>query len=196
MHALPIPRKNVSWTLQRFHGPSPWTSGSPTTNSKFGPKWKWSHFLCFCTVECTLATSACVPANHRDRCKRSMFVARDDHEEAEIIKCPLPDCDNVWCKQCQRTVDIGGPQHSCDGTLELDRLMKQQGWKYCPCMSVLAYCRKSPTLFALACKTPIQKVSGCNHMSVSSTVIWRLSAEPLLNLLSHSVCPLHATRKR
>ena len=119
---------------------------------------------------------------HRDRCQRSMFVARDDHDEAEIIACPLPDCDNIWCKQCQQTVDIGGPRHSCDGTLELDHLMKQQGWKYCPCMSVLTCYRKSPTLFFLACRTPIQKVSGCNHMSVSSIVIWRLSADQLITL--------------
>ena len=67
-----------------------------------------------------------------------MFVARDEHDEAKIIACPLPDCNNVWCKQCQQTIDFGGPQHSCDGTTELDHLMKQQGWKYCPCMSILA----------------------------------------------------------
>ena len=78
-----------------------------------------------------------INTNHRDRCQRSMFVARDEHEEAKIIPCPLPDCNNVWCKQCQQTIEFGGPKHSCDGTTELDHLMKQQGWKYCPCMSVL-----------------------------------------------------------
>ncbi|KAH9046366.1 hypothetical protein EDB83DRAFT_2404799 [Lactarius deliciosus] len=77
---------------------------------------------------------------HCRKCQRSMF--------AKIIACPLPDCSHAWCKQCQQTIDFDGPKHSCDGTSELDHLMKQQGWKYCP-----------------SCKTPIQKVSGCNHMS-------------------------------
>ncbi|KAI9434828.1 hypothetical protein H4582DRAFT_1818325 [Lactarius indigo] len=85
---------------------------------------------------------------HCRKCERSMFVAKDEHDEAKIIPCPLPDCSHAWCKQCQQTIDFNGPKHSCDGTSELDHLMKQQGWKYCP-----------------SCKTPIQKVSGCNHMS-------------------------------
>jgi hypothetical protein len=62
-----------------------------------------------------------------------MFVARDEHEEANIITCPLPDCNHTWCKQCQQSIYFNGPKHSCDGTSELDHLMKQQGWKYCPC---------------------------------------------------------------
>jgi hypothetical protein len=61
-----------------------------------------------------------------------MFVARDEHEEVNIITCPLPDCTHAWCKQCQQSIDFNGPKHSCDGTSELDHLMKQQGWKYCP----------------------------------------------------------------
>jgi hypothetical protein len=64
-----------------------------------------------------------------------MFVARDEHEEAKIIFCPLPDCSHAWCKQCQQSIDfnaITGLMHSCNGTSELDHLMKQQGWKYCP----------------------------------------------------------------
>jgi hypothetical protein len=67
-----------------------------------------------------------------------MFVARDEHEEAKIIVCPLPDCDHVWCKQCQQSIDSNGPKHSCDGTSELNHLMKQQGWKYCPSEPVSA----------------------------------------------------------
>src|SRR6266849_5644032 len=61
-----------------------------------------------------------------------MFVARDEHEEAKIIHCPLQDCNHAWCKQCQQSIDFNGPKHSCDGTSELDHLMKEQGWKYCP----------------------------------------------------------------
>jgi len=67
-----------------------------------------------------------------------MFVAKDEHEEAKIITCPLPDCCHVWCKQCQQSIDFNGPKHSCDGTSELDHLMKEQGWKYCPSEPVLA----------------------------------------------------------
>ena len=67
-----------------------------------------------------------------------MFVSRDEHEEVSIINCPLPDCDHAWCKQCQQSIGFNGPKHSCDGALELDYLMKQQGWKYCPSEPVLA----------------------------------------------------------
>jgi hypothetical protein len=150
--------------------------------------------LLHCRKYSTPVASARVLTNLRDRCERSMFVARDEHEGAKIIACPLPDCNNVWCKHCQQTIVRGGPQHSCDGTTELDHLMKQQGWKYCPCMPVLACCHyRSP--FFLACKTPIQKVSGCNHMLVRSycnlSLIRRLVEHPP----PCSVRPPHATRE-
>ena len=61
-----------------------------------------------------------------------MFVARDEYDAVDIIVCPLPDCDHAWCKQCQQSIDFDGPEHSCDGTLELDHLIKKKGWKYCP----------------------------------------------------------------
>ena len=68
----------------------------------------------------------------RNRCQRSMFVARDEHDDVSVIACPLPDCDHIWCKLCQQSIDLNGPAHSCDGTSELDHLVKEQGWKYCP----------------------------------------------------------------
>jgi len=85
---------------------------------------------------------------HCRGCQRSMFVARDELEGVNIIVCPLPDCYHAWCKLCQQSIDSSGPNHSCDGTLELHHLMRKEGWKYCP-----------------TCKTPIQKTSGCNHMT-------------------------------
>ncbi|KAF9220041.1 hypothetical protein BS17DRAFT_788122 [Gyrodon lividus] len=98
------------------------------------------------------------------KCNGSAFVDRQDHEEMSIVMCPEQDCDHVWCKACQQTVVTGGPKHSCDGTSELDHLMKEKGWKYCP-----------------NCKTPIQQESGCNHMTVSppSPYLWRYLHLPL-----------------
>jgi hypothetical protein len=107
-----------------------------------------------------------------------MFVARDEHEEAKILVCPLPGCNHAWCKQCQQSIEMNGPKHSCDGTSELDHLMKQQGWKYCPCKPAPAISILWALIFSssLACKTPIQKVSGCNHMSVRCDLDFSRSA--------------------
>jgi hypothetical protein len=77
-------------------------------------------------------------------------VDKKDFQDAVFIFCPLPRCKNVWCKHCSQTVDTSGPKHSCDGVNELKHLMDQKGWKYCP-----------------GCKTPTEKSSGCNHMTVS-----------------------------
>lgn len=66
------------------------------------------------------------------RCKQSAFVYRQDVDDTPTIACPLPGCNYIWCKTCQQAIEIGGPQHSCDGSSELDHLMKSSGWKYCP----------------------------------------------------------------
>ncbi|KAK0225419.1 hypothetical protein IW262DRAFT_685776 [Armillaria fumosa] len=86
---------------------------------------------------------------HCRRCQKDAFVDRIDYQESSTIRCPLPECEHKWCKSCSQTIDTaaGGPEHSCDGTSELDHLMKQRGWKYCP-----------------GCKTPVQQDGGCNHM--------------------------------
>jgi hypothetical protein len=88
---------------------------------------------------------------HCHKCQRSVPVDRQEHDESRMLVCPLPDCNHIWCKACQQTFIIGGPPHSCDGTSELDHLMKQRGWKYCP-----------------NCKTPVQRDGGCSHMTCIS----------------------------
>ncbi|KAF8490479.1 hypothetical protein JB92DRAFT_3243549 [Gautieria morchelliformis] len=81
------------------------------------------------------------------KCRCSTFVDINDHKDMKLLMCPLHRCNHVWCKDCQRHVE-SGTQHSCDGSLELDDLMKSQGWRYCP-----------------GCKTPTEKRDGCNHMT-------------------------------
>lgn len=88
---------------------------------------------------------------HCRKCQRSVPVDKQEHDESHMLVCPLPDCNHIWCKACQQSFVIGGPPHSCDGTSELDHLMKQRGWKYCP-----------------NCKTPVQRDGGCSHMTCIS----------------------------
>ncbi|KIK79407.1 hypothetical protein PAXRUDRAFT_834120 [Paxillus rubicundulus Ve08.2h10] len=81
------------------------------------------------------------------KCQNSAFVDRGDHEATNELRCPVLGCDHVWCRKCQQSIDPNSTTHSCDGASELDHLMKERGWKYCP-----------------NCKTPIQKQDGCDHM--------------------------------
>ncbi|KAG8220154.1 hypothetical protein J3R82DRAFT_1181 [Butyriboletus roseoflavus] len=69
---------------------------------------------------------------HCRKCRRPAFVDREDYSEAFNIVCPQSDCHHVWCKKCEQTVVADGPKHSCDGSSELDHLMKEKGWKHCP----------------------------------------------------------------
>ncbi|KAF4593021.1 hypothetical protein EYR38_008728 [Pleurotus pulmonarius] len=74
---------------------------------------------------------------HCRQCKQTMYVARDEYQENKVVICPLPTC---------------GPDHTCDTSTStnLDRMVREHGWKFCP-----------------GCRAPIQKESGCNHMTVS-----------------------------
>ncbi|KAI0082379.1 hypothetical protein K474DRAFT_507336 [Panus rudis PR-1116 ss-1] len=88
---------------------------------------------------------------HCRKCQQAAFVDKAEYEAENIIVCPLPGCNHTWCKHCSRTIEIGGPTHSCDGTSELNHLMAQRGWKYCP-----------------GCHTPAEKTDGCNHITCIS----------------------------
>ncbi|KAG1827559.1 uncharacterized protein BJ212DRAFT_1256725 [Suillus subaureus] len=88
---------------------------------------------------------------HCRKCQRSVPVDRQEHDESRMLVCPLPDCDHAWCKACQQPLTTDGPPHSCDGVSELDHLMKQRGWRYCP-----------------NCKTPVQRDGGCTHVACIS----------------------------
>ncbi|EMD40862.1 hypothetical protein CERSUDRAFT_71120 [Gelatoporia subvermispora B] len=85
---------------------------------------------------------------HCRRCQNSTFVDKPEYEAHQIITCPLRQCGYTWCKACSQAIEIGGPQHSCDGSSELKHLMDQRGWKHCP-----------------GCQTPAEKIDGCNHMT-------------------------------
>ena len=72
-----------------------------------------------------------MPTNCHFRCGRSVLVDRQE----QILICPLPNCNYSWCEARQQPITVANdPLHSCDGTAELDDLMRQQGWKYCPSM--------------------------------------------------------------
>jgi hypothetical protein len=100
-----------------------------------------------------------------------MFVARDDYENVDTISCPVPGCKHEWCKQCQQSIEFGGTKHSCNGTSELEHLIKQQRWKRCPSepMPAAAFFLLGSQISShpfSACNIPIQKISGCDHMLV------------------------------
>jgi hypothetical protein len=88
---------------------------------------------------------------HCRKCNRSFNMDRQYFEQTNTISCPLWECNYIWCKQCQQTVSGVGPQHSCNGESELNYMMTERGWKYCP-----------------SCKMPIEREIGCNHMTCIS----------------------------
>ncbi|EIW61426.1 uncharacterized protein TRAVEDRAFT_56732 [Trametes versicolor FP-101664 SS1] len=85
---------------------------------------------------------------HCRKCQQTLFVDKAEYQETKIIRCPLNDCGYLWCRLCSQEVDPLMPEHTCDGSNELDHLMKEKGWKYCP-----------------LCQTPAEKISGCNHIA-------------------------------
>ncbi|KAF8159584.1 hypothetical protein B0H34DRAFT_704058 [Crassisporium funariophilum] len=87
---------------------------------------------------------------HCPRCKTTMNVDREDYGAQNVITCPLQTCSHKWCKSCNKTLASSEAAHNCKNN-GLDRLMRRKGWKYCP-----------------GCITPVQKETGCNHMTCGS----------------------------
>ncbi|PPR00523.1 hypothetical protein CVT26_009909 [Gymnopilus dilepis] len=83
------------------------------------------------------------------RCRQTMRIDREQYGAERVIVCPLPLCGHKWCKTCLKTLASSQENHRCKNN-NIDRLMKKKGWKYCP-----------------GCQTPVQKESGCNHITVS-----------------------------
>lgn len=85
-------------------------------------------------------------------CENTMFVAREDYLEQDVVICPLPYCGHKFCKACLVPIPDNTNQHVCTANDNgLIRLMQENGWRQCP-----------------GCKTAIQKESGCNHMHCTS----------------------------
>lgn len=85
-------------------------------------------------------------------CENTMFVAREDYLEQDVVICPLPYCGHKFCKACLITVAGDTNEHICTANDNgLIRLMQENGWRQCP-----------------GCRTAIQKESGCNHMHCTS----------------------------
>ncbi|KIO33623.1 hypothetical protein M407DRAFT_17584 [Tulasnella calospora MUT 4182] len=82
-------------------------------------------------------------------CGVQVRIDREDFMTAPLVACPRPNCDYIWCKACLQPVETKRPEdHSCDGMVELAKLMQSQRWRRCP-----------------GCQTPIERFEGCNHMT-------------------------------
>lgn len=144
---------------------------SQSSSTRYGRSYKWWNVQYLYIVASNLVCQVVILIIFWHffglRCKQSFSVDRQDFEGTDTISCPLRRCDHIWCKQCQQTIVLG-IKHSCDGLLELDRLAKKSGWKYCPSKSCYFFCLAIVLLtFLSGCKTLIEKVDGCNHMTVS-----------------------------
>ncbi|KAI6126552.1 hypothetical protein F5141DRAFT_1081680 [Pisolithus sp. B1] len=82
------------------------------------------------------------------KCNQSVFVDRADAMASDRMQCPVPRCGHMWCQKCQQTIQNNNIEHSCDGSKEFGNLLRKKKWKYCP-----------------SCRTPVEKRSGCDHLS-------------------------------
>ena len=103
-----------------------------------------------------------------------MNVDREEYGSERIIICPLPACRRPWCKECLKPLARSETVHNCKQQ-EFERLMRKKGWKYCPGMFYLisfAFFFLAVNLAFLGCKTPVQKETGCNHITVSFVLLF------------------------
>ncbi|KAJ3505309.1 hypothetical protein NMY22_g17630 [Coprinellus aureogranulatus] len=113
-------------------------------------------------------------------CKKVLVVDREDYLNEPFITCTLEGCSSRFCRACLMVMEGQNDDHTCKIDEELEALMRDNGWRYCP-----------------GCRTPILKESGCNHMTCKSpgcsthfcyvcgVSIWDArSLEPLATLLN------------
>jgi hypothetical protein len=103
------------------------------------------------------------------RCTRTSFFDKEEFEGTKNLKCPQADCNYAWCKDCQQEIAPNGPEHSCDGSSEMKHLVQERGWKHCPSRFIplsLSWSMIRDDTYTV-CGTPCEKISGCNHVSVS-----------------------------
>lgn len=102
---------------------------------RLGLKWRWpnSLFAYVAASEWKMCKHLKLHLTPSNRCTQSSFFEREGMDEARNLRCPVSECNFVWCKDCQQEIVPDGPDHSCDGTSEMNHLVQQQGWKYCPC---------------------------------------------------------------
>ncbi|KAF9531700.1 hypothetical protein CPB83DRAFT_761197 [Crepidotus variabilis] len=81
------------------------------------------------------------------RCNHRMDMPRGDYNDKTVISCTRTGCAFHWCKNCNKALGGVEERHKCKNE-NIERLMRRRGWKYCP-----------------GCRTPVQKESGCNHMT-------------------------------
>jgi len=89
------------------------------------------------------------------RCSKSHSIDRRKlvkEKSKKRIYCPTSGCQQVWCRNCQATIEPSQKQkHVCECKKELQQLLKREGWKRCP-----------------GCNIPVQKSAGCNHIACSA----------------------------
>ncbi|PVF94069.1 hypothetical protein CPB86DRAFT_766500 [Serendipita vermifera] len=89
------------------------------------------------------------------KCLKTLSVDRRKlvkEKSKKRIHCTTPSCTQVWCRNCQASLDpLEKQKHVCEGKKELKKLLKKEGWRQCP-----------------GCNIPVQKSSGCNHIACSA----------------------------
>jgi hypothetical protein len=70
------------------------------------------------------------------KCLKTLSVDRRQlvkEKSKKRIHCTTPSCTQVWCRNCQSSLDPSEKQkHVCEGKKELKRLLKKEGWRQCP----------------------------------------------------------------